>query len=178
MHDRFNGMLTKAESMLKEIGVPISQSICPNIVFIRTYSWYGQCCSKASKYNNTDYDFVIRISTYTLQNTEKSLMNTMLHELIHTIEGTKGHDLTWKKWAQFAGEKLGYDIKRNNGDKTTADRESMNSHIHRRFLRDIIIQCESCDYRWYRHRKTKMIKNINRYNCPFCHTKTLYVWEP
>ena len=54
-------------------------------------------------------------------NTEKSLRNTLIHELIHTVPGGLCHTGEWRKWAKYVSERTEYNIKRLNGDKTYED---------------------------------------------------------
>ena len=66
-----------------------------------------------------------QISGHTLKNTEKSLRNTLIHELIHTVPGGLCHTGEWRKWARFVTERTEYNIQRLDGDKTVDDIERM-----------------------------------------------------
>jgi hypothetical protein len=69
----------------------------------------------------TEYDFYIEISGHTLGNTEKSLRNTLIHELIHTVPGGLSHTGEWRKWAKYVSAKTEYNIKSRDGDETDED---------------------------------------------------------
>ena len=118
---RINNMLAECRMLLKDIGVPISDSICPEVRLTGSHANYGKCCSKGSLKRYTDYDYYIEISGHTLENTEKSLRNTLIHELIHTVPGGLCHTGEWKKWAKYVSDKTGYNIKRLDGDETFED---------------------------------------------------------
>ena len=118
---RINQMLAESIVLLKGLGCPISDSICPEVVLTGTHCYYGRCCRKGSLKKYTEYDYYIEISGHTLQNTEKSLRNTLIHELIHTVPGGLSHRGAWKKWADYVSEKTGYIIKRCEGDETAQD---------------------------------------------------------
>ena len=89
--ERINRMLAESIALLKGLGVPISNSIAPEVKL-----------------------------------TERSLRNTLIHELIHTVPGGLCHTGEWKKWAKFVSEKTGYNIQHYGGDETAKDEERLN----------------------------------------------------
>lgn len=123
--ERINRMLAESIALLKGLGVPVSESVCPEVTLKGFRSCYGRCCPKGSLKGYTEYDFYIEISGYTLGNTEKSLRNTLIHELIHTVPGGDSHTGEWKKWARFVSEKTGYQIRRYDGDETEQDKANL-----------------------------------------------------
>lgn len=123
--ERINRMLAESIVLLKELGVPISDSVAPEVKLTSAHSYYGVCCPKGSRKYCTEYEYYIEISGFTLENTEKSLRNTLIHELIHTVPGGLTHVGAWKKWAKYVSEKTGYDIRRCDGDETEEDKERL-----------------------------------------------------
>ena len=105
-----NTILSKSIVTLKSLGVPISDSIAPEVTLIKVRSFYARCCSKGSSPKYTEYDYYIDVSGYIVNNTDRSLQNTIYHELLHTIPGADGHTGVWKKWAKYVNEKTGYHI--------------------------------------------------------------------
>ena len=67
------------------------------------------------------------IPGFTINNTERSLRNTLIHELIHTVLGGLSHKGEWKKWADYVSGKTGYHIQRYDGDQTEEDK----AHLRR-----------------------------------------------
>ena len=132
--ERINRMLSECEDLLRGLGVPISGSICPEVVLIGSTRYYGFCCPRGSKRHYSDYDYYIEISGYSLENTEKSLRNTLIHELIHTVPEGLCHTGEWKKWADYVSEKTGYTIQHYGGDKTTRDEERLWNRGFSRFF--------------------------------------------
>ena len=124
---RINRMLAESIALLKELGVPISDSIAPEVRLVGARSFYGQCCPRGSlkRYEHSEYEFNIEISAFALDNTEKSLRNTLIHELLHTVPGVSGHTGEWKKWAKYVSERTGYHISRFIGDDTDQDRRNL-----------------------------------------------------
>jgi hypothetical protein len=80
------------------------------------------------RYNS--YDYYIEISGHILQNTERSLRNTLIHELIHTVPEGLCHTGEWKRWAKFVSDKTGYEIQRiGSGDDSPEDIERLERGI-------------------------------------------------
>ena len=123
--ERINRMLSECEDLLRGLGVPISESVCPEVTLNGSTSTYGLCCARGSKKRYSAYDYYIEISGYTLENTEKSLRNTLIHELIHTVPGGHCHTGQWKKWADYVSEKTEYTIQHYGGDETPRDEERL-----------------------------------------------------
>lgn len=120
--ERINQMLSESITLLQELGVPISGSICPIVALNASHSCFGKCCPKGSKKKYAEYEYYIEISGFTLKNTEKSLRNTLIHELIHTVPGGLCHTGEWKKWAKYVSEKTDYHISRcGTEDETEKD---------------------------------------------------------
>jgi hypothetical protein len=120
-----NKMLAESIELLKSLNVPISDSICPEVRLTGSHSCYGRCCPRGSLKRYTEYDYYIEVSGHTLENTEKSLRNTLIHELIHTVPGGLCHTGEWRKWAKYVSESTEYNIKRLDGDNTEEDRRRL-----------------------------------------------------
>ena len=112
---RINQMLAECTTLLKELNVPISSSVCPTVKLIGTRRTLSRCCAKGSRKKYTEYDYYIEISRYTLNNPEKSIRNTLIHELLHTVPDGMRHTGAWKTWAKYVSSKTGYTIQRLGG---------------------------------------------------------------
>ena len=118
---RINRMLAECIALLKELGVPISESICPEVTLTGSHYNFGSCVPKGYIKHYNVYDFYIEISGYTLENSEKSLRNTLIHELLHTVPGGGRHTGAWKKWTDYVNRRTDYNIQRCDGDETKED---------------------------------------------------------
>ena len=74
----------------------------------RAVRW-GQC-----KYVRSTGKYYIDINITLLdeRNGKDGLINTILHELLHTCPNCMNHGSEWKKWAEKVKRYYGYDIKR------------------------------------------------------------------
>ena len=123
--ERINGMLADSISLMKELGVLISDSIAPEVKLTGSPRYFGRCCPKGSLKYCTDYDYYIEISGWTIGNSEKSLRSTLIHELIHTVPGGLCHTGEWKKWAQYESKKTEFSIQHYGGNKTEQDEKNL-----------------------------------------------------
>lgn len=169
-----NEMLAEGQTMLTKINIPISKNICPEVDLVFAHSFFGRCVNKSAKLKHfpKGYDYLIQVSLYALQNTKKSVMNTILHELIHTCSDCRGHDAKWKGYAEKAGKEYGYDIKRCGGDKTVMDCHNLNKGrkiINRRTFDRYLISCPACGMHWKYTRKSRVVQDPAAAKCPCGH---------
>ncbi len=124
---RINRMLAESIALMEELGVPISKSICPQVRRNGSRYYFGLCCPKGSRKKYSEYDYYIEISGFTLENSEKSLRNTLIHELIHTVPGGLCHTGEWKRWADYVSDNTEYHIQHYDGDKKGRDWERLHT---------------------------------------------------
>lgn len=142
--------------MLKKINIPISDSINPRIKFNSSSTAYGQC-----SYNRSSNTYLIRISQYTLGSSQKSIMNTILHELLHTCKNCMNHGPLWKEYASMVYYHYGYDIKRCNGDKTSEDRANLRKGIKINHK----LRCDKCGQVFMRTKSSALVLHPERFHC-------------
>lgn len=149
----------ECESELLSIGI-----VCGRVdkitVNTRAKSRFG-LCKKVGKDS-----FEISIAAALLEESSElsCLKNTIVHELLHTVEGCFNHKGKWKLLAKKVNTELeGYDVKRvasfeENGVKLRkADPQFK-----------YCLKCESCGAEIYRQRESKAVKNYKRYRCAKC----------
>lgn len=107
----------------------------------------------------SDNTFEISISTALGEDDvpKKSLMSTILHELLHTCPGCFNHGKLWKSYAQAIKKEYGIHI------RTSSDAETMKIKPH------YYVKCRKC--------KVKMWNTMKPANkegrCPICGSKKL-----
>ena len=121
--------------MLDEIDVPYKR---PEVFTINTRSKrWGRCVYKAGKYYVD-----INITLLDERNGEDGLINTILHELLHTCPNCMNHGTQWKKWASAVRRRYGYDIKRlSNADEKDITTGNFNE---KKTEYKYLIYCEKC----------------------------------
>lgn len=119
--ERINRMLAECSVLLKELGVPISESVAPEVKLVGAHTYYGVCCPKGNRKNYTEYDYYIELSGYAIDGPEKFLRNVLIHELLHTVPNGLTHTGEWKKWAEFVSDRTEYHIQRCAEDVNAPD---------------------------------------------------------
>ena len=162
-------MLASSIKELRRSGIPVANSISPTVRLVKAHSFFGRCAGRHSKVNKSNYDYEIHISSYTLENTYRSVQNTIYHEHLHTCADTHGHDLQWKHYASIVKARLGYNITRSGGDKSAADIKNLRGEKKRTYTKNYIIRCPHCGQLWVRHVRTKLVLKPEKYQCGKCH---------
>ena len=113
--------------------------------------------------------FEIQINSCFLdeRNDEKGLMNTILHELIHTCDGCFNHGAKWQAYGEKVQNAYGYRISRTS----TAEEKGLSADaISQRLKRaKYTITCSKCGTVFYRERKSDVTEHPDHYRCGACH---------
>jgi len=157
--------LEEEKMNLVRIGIPISRDICPEIRFSKATSWYG-LCERNKIHDGRMYNFRICISGYHLHNDERSIRNTLIHELLHTCPGCQNHGLKWKTYANLVKGELGYDIRRCGGDKGKSDAlVTARKEKRENYSQGYVLVCKKCGSKHRRMRKSKAVLHPELYRC-------------
>ncbi|MBQ3546642.1 MAG: hypothetical protein IJA34_16910 [Lachnospiraceae bacterium] len=89
----------------------------------------------------------------------QSLKDIIAHEVLHTCEGCFDHTGTWKEYAMLMNRTLGYHIER-----TTKNIDLGNYTPNYKCA----VQCSYCGGVVTRRYETKVIKQPEKYTCPYC----------
>ena len=91
-------------------------------------------------------------------------LNTIMHELLHTVPGCFTHKGKWKLYADYVNKKLPqYTIKR------VSKESEVNITIDRKQpVYKYILRCSKCGQEVKRQKETKVITNYKRYRCGNC----------
>lgn len=85
--------------------------------------YYGICQHK--RQNGTLYHTIGINTNFVANGTDKAIINTLYHELLHTLPNCQNHGPEWKRYAKRVKDLFGYDVRRTGGDKTAIDYESL-----------------------------------------------------
>lgn len=101
------------------------------------------------------------------------MINTIIHELLHTCPGCMNHGKQWKTWAEKVRKTYGYNIKRtsdNDEKEVTTGNLNYNAREYKYF-----VYCKKCGKMIAkRKRKSDLIDNIGRYTHSNCGGKLYY----
>ena len=150
-----NNLLAKAIQEVKEQGIKPG-NIDPTLYVSNAAKEFGRC-------THTGSNFEIRISKYIMNNPEKDLMQTIVHEVLHSVPGCMNHGAQWKKAAEIMNKAKGYDISR-----LTSTSAANLTKEHQAVLTRYVVACADCGNEIYRQRKSKLINYPELYTCGVC----------
>ena len=140
--------------LLDNLNIPYGdiQEVVPNT---RAGSRWGQCQRKTS-------GFSISINADLLQeaNAERGLVNTLLHEMLHTCPGCMNHGDQWKKYADSIFRAYGINVKRTS---SAADKGVVERTVGQREEYKYKLRCDKCGRMWKYKRASKTVRNHSKY---------------
>lgn len=151
-----NELYAKSLQMVKNVNIPCSNDITGVTINRRAKSRW-ECCRR----NRSDGTFKIEITELLLDGKHNdSAINTMIHEILHTADGCKGHNNVWKHYANIIKNQYDIEIK----TRSSAEEKGVTRQVKAKY----IIKCEKCGQKIYRERQSKLIKHIDAYKCGIC----------
>ena len=145
---------------LRVINIDFNESV-EFKVNTRAKKRFGLCTYK----NNLDCDFEIQITDRLLKNSSAiiGLKNTIIHELLHTVEGCMNHGKKWKSLADEVNRAYGYNIKR----ASSCAEKGIESEIVPKKV-NYMFKCKDCGQVIKRTRMSKFVKYYTYYRCGGC----------
>ena len=100
-------LINRAISELLDLNITPGKII--EINTLKGYSRWGNCT-----YRRKMDGYIIKINQCLLEDnvSDKATMNTVMHEVIHTVKGCLNHKTNFKKVATLVNNRYGYNIKR------------------------------------------------------------------
>ena len=152
-----NEMLATAIQQVKDAGIKPYDRIIPKVRLYPARSYFGLCT-----YKRKIDSYEITISEYHLDNPKKAVMETLVHEVLHTTEDTRAHCNRWKEYVAMMNKKYGYNISRCGSSKNGCTLPKSKEEVR------YIIKCTNCGKEYKRKRKSKAITQTERYRCGIC----------
>lgn len=147
----------KCFEMVYDVGIDLGD-IYKITINKRMYSSLGRCKRSG------DY-FEIEINPALLDSPKIDLEDTILHEMIHTVDGCWNHGAEWKRNAKIINDRYGYSISRCG--ITEACRKRRAEHSPYRYA----VECPVCGHQWKFERWCKTVANPNHYKCTKCNAR-------
>lgn len=149
-----NELLQKGIKQVKIAGIQPGNINPEVIVNGRAKARFGVC-----RKTHGQYDYQIELNQQLLHVDEKKAMNTMVHEILHSVKGCMNHGPTWTRYANIMNRKFGYDISRCSSYEELGLEKPKPKYI---------VKCTNCKAEIYRHRKSKLITHTHQYCCGKC----------
>lgn len=128
----------------------------------------GRC-----SYNKITYIYTISINESFMNICPDKVKNTMMHELIHSINGCMNHGTKFQNIAKLVNNKFGYNV------HTTSYYEDYDKYIDSTKNYKYKIKCSHCGEEWFYEKTGKVIRSLQNNptscTCPHCKTKRFSV---
>lgn len=168
MKTNLNFYISYAKSILKDLNIPFVD--CSVALSKRASTRVLGNCHRKMVLGKYYFDITLNPALFQESADDDAIMNTLLHEYIHTCEGCFDHGRMFKYYANLINNKYHYNIARTNSvdsygvvlPKTKFKYEIVCSHCGRVVAR--------------KKRKCELVENIENgygdlYRCSCCHTK-------
>lgn len=151
-------------NMLEDIGIRLG-NIQPKDFSINTRAKnrFGECRTFSRNGHVVRHTININADLLDERNEDDQLINTILHELLHTVEGCQNHGAAWQYEAEKVRRAYGINISRT-GDPRELNywRGNMERVVNYKCC------CEKCGYTYSRQRYSDIISHPENYMCGVC----------
>lgn len=142
----------------RRLKIPISDRIDPQIHINKRAKSRFAACKKAKRFQESYY--TIEVGSALLELDRQKIKTILAHEILHTCYGCYNHGDRWKAYRDKMNQAYGYQI------KTTATYEELGlERPEQTITHRYVIICKECGRQIYRQKKSKLITNINQYQC-------------
>lgn len=150
----FNRLIRESKSELDSIKIKYSTEI--QFSTFKSARSFGRC----TQFPNGNFGIKITEALIKTRN-DKSIKDTIIHELLHTCKDSMCHTGNWKRNAEKVNRLLGYNIKRlSSYEEKGMEKESTFKYAG---------ICNSCGHKYYFKKITKCIKAQGiGYQCGIC----------
>ena len=126
-----------------------------DVCYVKEMSAWGRC-------HHEHGISTIFVSPQLLEAAEKSILETLLHELVHATLGCHNHGSIWKSRVEKLNRKYGFHIKRTNSPEDKGVSDDYYNHYK------YVFQCQDCGYKIGYKKQTKFVKHPDWYSCGKC----------
>ena len=94
---------------------------------------------------------------------DEGLINTLIHEILHTCEGCLNHGKKWKDLAFKVNLFYGYNIKRTSSSEEKGVPETLKKVYYK-----YAVQCTCCNQITKRQKMSKVVSHPEYFRCGLC----------
>lgn len=149
-----NELFEYAMWVVEECGIETGE-ITSVTVNTRAKKRFGQCQYRNGTYRINISEFILADETE-----ENAVMETIIHEILHTCKGCMNHGKEWKRLANIVYQKSGYNITRTSSTTKFGIEEEDTANY--------VFVCEKCGQVIKRDRMSNFVKYSHLYTCGKC----------
>ena len=171
-------MFDTAMEMVQACGIKTG-NIVEVTINTRAKKRFGQCHREYDIYKG-GYIYSINISSFILADDcdEYAILDTIIHEILHTCYGCMNHGKEWKRLANIVNEEWGMIIGRCGSYSDFSPRLAKEMEVKRENKKsNYVFQCRECGQKIKRERMSDFVKHPWKYKCGKCDGKFSYIPE-
>lgn len=153
--NELNGIFSECKDQLANIGYNEVLNNQYQLLFNSKLKHTLGNCRRVSAEN-----YIITINSIYSDLNPEGAKETVMHELIHSINGCMDHKEKWKAIACKVNWKYGYQIQRIT--------DAGNEYREQVYNKTYILKCSGCGQEIYREKFTKTIQHPELYKCGCC----------
>ena len=147
----FDALLARVLEQARALRIPVARNIDPHVrINRRAVTRFGCCVKQGDK-------FTIELSERLLAAEERSCMQTLAHEVLHTCPGCRNHGERWKGYAGRMNAAYGYAISRTGSCQELGVPDVKPVRY--------ILQCQQCGQEFRRAKASQLVQHPERYRC-------------
>jgi len=155
---RLSRLFEESKKEVLDVGIDLKNDIDIKI----SYNVKGRLgCCKGKKH--------IEISEYMFKFSDDEIKNTIIHEILHTLDDTSGHNVKWKYYASIINKNYKqYNITRLGNVRELCENNGLQMENVIPYKYKIV--CDNCDKIFYRNRLSNYQKSYVKYSykCTSC----------
>lgn len=136
---------------------------------------FGQC-----RYNHATGTYSINIARFILDDDidDKAVMETIIHEILHTVEGCMNHGKKWKSLGKIVEREFGYKITTTDSYSKFSASLAEERKVERNTKKNnYVFKCEHCGQYIRRERFSNFVQRYTHYTCGICGGKFQFIPE-
>ena len=155
----YMAMFNEAMNVVESLGIETGNIVEVKLNY-RAKNRFGQC--RKNNVNNT-YSLNFNHLIFADESNEDEVMNTLIHEILHTCEGGMTHKGEWKRLADYVTANTRYNITRCTNYASFGIEKPKKEKKH-----NYVFVCEDCGQIFIRERSSRFTKNYHEYRCGKC----------
>ena len=158
LQSKLNTIYNEAIQKVIAASIPLEPEKITSVTLnTRAKKRWGQC----RRLPNGSYE--ININVDIVSQSDEGTLNTVIHELLHTVKGCHGHGEQWQRYANRINNRYGIDIKRTS----TSEEKGVERVITKPEYK-YILQCSHCNQTIRRQKRSRIVDHPEYFKCGLC----------
>jgi predicted metal-dependent hydrolase len=158
---KLNELFKLAKQQVLDAGIQYGDLRGNIVVNKRAQKFWGRCNTRTNPKTKESYSY-IEVAYNLLYASDEEIMNTIIHEILHSCEGCQNHGDIWKKYANIMNKKYGYNVKR----ATSSEEKGLTELTYQNAK--YLLQCDKCGTIIYKSKMCRIVAHPEYFCCSKC----------